>query len=180
MNGLTESGDAVNPDSMFKFIKKKVRTKMQTLNDIWVRRLKKLKDETNQQKTNPKTGFDFSNGIKPKLLYENEKHYDSTINDFHEFLNDVRDEHAYSKTTWTRKSDKNKLIISIKPYVIEEQSYFIIEMPECGLYSLSFYKRHTNIDSIVDLEYGTPINLEDLTEILYCCGLEEAFCVDDE
>lgn len=147
---------------------------MQTLNDIWLRRIEKLKDKT-WLGSNPKSGFDFSNGIKPELLYENENWYDLTIQDFRTFLTDIRDEHMLDNISWNNDNIHGRPSVSITPKMIRDQSYFIIDMFYYGVFSVSIYKNRGRIDCIIDLEYGTPISLVQLTEILYRCGLEEMF-----
>lgn len=146
---------------------------MQNLTDIWTRRLKRLENKT-WNGSEPKTGFDFSDGIKSDLLYENDNWNDLAIRDLRELLMDIGMDNAYLKEIWTKTRDDDRTI-EISSRVINNQSYFIIELSDYGMYAVSIYKNRGRINCMIDLEYGLPICLEDLTEILYRCGLEDSF-----
>lgn len=153
---------------------------IQTFENIWKRRqtlaIKKF------EITNYKSGFDLSKEINPFLQYSSNNFKDPMITDLREFLEDFLfydkvpesmdiKEFTNLKTSIKIASNKNITIVTSNNLA---QPQFTIYL-EFSTYSISWYKSRGKIDSILNLEYGTAINLQEITDILIALNLENPY-----
>lgn len=159
-----------------------------TLEDIWQRRIRNLQEKT-WNGDDPRCGFDFSNGILSHLRYDQKNWNDLTIRDFRQLLAGIPDEitpegftfltngTGVQLDTLIRTEGPNPVRIDVTQ--IEDQTYCILHAVGIGVYSVSWYKSRGTIDSIVNLEYGAPITLEHLTDLLVAMNLEAPYDKQD-
>lgn len=151
------------------------------LEKIWNKRIKWL-DAKTWNGSDPKCGFDFSNGIQPHITYEKENWNDLMIKDFRALLRNSTEGiipkgfHAIYTTDGVQLTTLKSIqepAIRIDVTQLEEQTYCILYVAETGVFSVSWYKSRGGIDSIINLEYGSAVTLEELTDILIALRLEE-------
>lgn len=168
---------------------------MQTLQDIWQRRYAdalKYYEENKWNGDKPKYGFCIPtvDDVDPHQLY-GDNWNDLMIKDFRHILTQLSEgqlsnvlsgfdfkvevqctDHISHYILLTKRPVENHICITA--HRVEDQSYFIIKT-DFGVFSVSWYKHRGRIDSILNLEYGSSITLEELTDILIYLGLEQPY-----
>lgn len=164
---------------------------MTTLKSIWERRKNLLKHKT-WDGTDPKSGFDLESWNENSCIAKYKKNFmDLSIRDFRdvltalqqgefpetlstsEFQVQVFTTHPFALFALTPKeTSKRNITIIANGYA--QQAQFTIYVDE-AVYSVSWYKNRGSIDSIINTEYGQPITLEELTDILVELGLESPY-----
>lgn len=178
---------------------------MQTLSDIWKKRkntaIQLRKKAGDSYGSEPYTGFgleswDGKSDINPHTKFE-DNWSDLSIMDFRLVLDnlldgalsDNLDPDKYSVTSVPSRHNYLNILesqrnatdnpISIISYYGDDQPQFTI-YHNGDAFSVSWYKSRGRIDSIINLEYGHSITLEEFTDILVSLGLEEPYAKEDD
>lgn len=178
---------------------------MQTLTDIWKKRKEKAiqlrKKAGDSYGSEPYTGFGLENWDGQSTISTattfGDNWSDLSIMDFRlvlddllgEILADTLDADKYSISSVPSRHHSLSILesqrnatdnpISIISYYGEDQPQFTI-YHNGDAFSVSWYKSRGRIDSIINLEYGHPITLEEFTDILVSLGLEEPYTKEDD
>ena len=166
---------------------------MTTLKDIWTKRNARMIKTWNG--ADPSAGFNLKSFIEPEsetnpygLTYNTSNWKDLTISDFRELLEDIFFENSTSKYFDKDHVKMSRIETTAAFLAIYEntktnitivatggdQKYFTIYVND-QVHSVSWYKFRGRIDSIINTEYGQPINLVDFTYILVALELEDEF-----
>lgn len=166
---------------------------MTTLKEIWTKRNARM--IKTWEGADPKTGFDIKSFIEPEsetnpygLTYSTSNWRDLTISDFRDLLYDIFDQDPSSKYFDKDHVKMSRIETTAGFLVIYENTKTNITIVATGgdqktftiyvnyqVYSVSWYKARGRFDSIINTEYGQPINLVDFTYILVALELEDEF-----
>lgn len=166
---------------------------MTTLKDIWAKRNARM--VKTWEGADPSAGFNLKSFIEPEsetnpygITYNTSNWRDLTISDFRELLDDLFHENSSSKYFDKDHIKMSRVDTTAAFLVIYEntktnitivasgadQKYFTIYL-NYQVYTVSWYKYRGRIDSIINNEYGQPINLVNFTDILVALELEDDF-----
>lgn len=161
---------------------------MDKIKNMWIKR-RNLNNHKTWNGDDPSPAFPYdqleSEPNFNKLIFSKNNWNDIAIADFRNVLTDllyhnrINEKLDQSKFKIIEHTDlpfvflksKTITIVASIDYSIE-QSQFTIHIKEMNPISVSWYKNRGRIDSIIDTEYGNPINLNQMTDILIELGLE--------